>query len=106
MIKKAEGNNFDLLLINQDTPAIDGIIMLKEITERKLGMPVIMIVAEGDEKLGVKAMDGGAYDYLTRDEIGTVSLNRAIRRAIQRKKLEDNIKESLAEIITISILRK
>jgi diguanylate cyclase (GGDEF)-like protein/putative nucleotidyltransferase with HDIG domain len=103
MIKKAEGNKFDLLLINQDTPEIDGITMLKEITERKLGMPVIMIVAEGDEKLGVKAMDGGAYDYLTRDEIRTVSLNRAIRRAIQRKKLEDNIKESLAKMEKLAI---
>ena len=102
-IKKAEASKFDLLLINQDVQDMDAISMLKEVTERKLGMPVIIIVAEGEEKLGVSAMDKGAYDYLTRDEIRTVSLNRAIRRTIQRKKLEDNIKESLAKMEKLAI---
>ncbi|MEN8264072.1 MAG: diguanylate cyclase [Nitrospirota bacterium] len=102
-IEKAEVSKFDLLLINQDVQNMDAISMLKEVTERKLGMPVIIIVAEGEEKLGVSAMDKGAYDYLIRDEIRTVSLNRAIRRAIQRKKLEDNIKESLAKMEKLAI---
>ncbi|MBI5407856.1 MAG: diguanylate cyclase [Nitrospirae bacterium] len=102
-LKKATDNKFDLVLVTQDLPGMNGLEMLKEITERKLGMPVILIVAEGSEKLGVKAMDKGAYDYLTREEIKTVALSRAVRRAIQRKKLEDDIRESVAKLEKMAI---
>jgi diguanylate cyclase (GGDEF)-like protein len=102
-LEKVLDSNFDLVLMNEKLQGIDGIEMLKEISERKLGMPVIMIVAEGKEKLGVKAMDRGAYDYLTKEEIKTVSLSRAIRRAIQRKRLEDDIKDSLLKMQKLAI---
>lgn len=102
-LKKAEGNHFDLMLVDQDLPGMNGIEMLKELTERKLGMPVIMIVAEGKEKQGVRAMDEGAYDYLTKEEIKTVALSRAIRRAMRRKKLEDDISASIRKLEKLAI---
>ncbi len=102
-LEKASESKFDVVLMNRNLPGTDGIAMLKKITEKKLGMPVIMIVAEGDEKFGVKAMDKGAYDYLTREEIKTESLSRAIRRAIQRKKLENDIKKSLEKMQKLAI---
>ncbi len=100
---KAEDNKFDLLLMNQNMRGKDGIIVLQEIIKKKLGVPVIMIVAEGEEKLGVKAMNNGAYDYLTRDEVKTAALNRAVRRAMQRKKLENDISESLQKLEKLAI---
>ena len=102
-LDKAADNKFDLLLVNQNIQGSQGIKMLQEIIKRKLGMPVIMIVAEGEEKLGVKAMDKGAYDYLTKEEVKTVALNRAIRRAMQRKKLERDIRESVKKLEKLAI---
>lgn len=102
-LKKASESKFDVLLMYQNLPGIDGIKMLKKITAKKLDMPVIMVVSKGEEKLGVKAMDEGAYDYLTRDEVKGDSLNRAIRRAIQRKKLENDIRESVAKLEKMAI---
>ncbi len=102
-LEKAADNRFDLVLMNQHLPGMEGISMLKELTEKKLGMPVIMIVAEGEDRLGVQAMDKGAYDYLTRSEIRTESLGRAVRRAIQRKKLEEDIKESITKLESLAI---
>ncbi|NOZ70262.1 MAG: diguanylate cyclase [Deferribacteres bacterium] len=102
-LAKAADNRFDLVLMNQHLPGMEGISILKELTEKKLGMPVIMIVAEGEDRLGVQAMDKGAYDYLTKSEIRTESLGRAVRRAIQRKKLEEDIKESLAKLERLAI---
>ena len=103
VLTKATESKFDLMLVNQHISGTKGIRMLQEIMKRKLGVPVIMIVAEGEEKLGVKAMDKGAYDYLTKDEIKTVALNRAIRRVIQRKKLESDIKESFTRLEKLAI---
>jgi diguanylate cyclase (GGDEF)-like protein/putative nucleotidyltransferase with HDIG domain len=102
-LNKAADNRFDLLLINKDLPGAKGIKMVQEIIKRKLGVPVIMIVAEGEEKLGVKAMDKGAYDYLTEEEVNTVALNRAIRRVMQRKKLESDIRDSFKELEKLAI---
>jgi diguanylate cyclase (GGDEF)-like protein/putative nucleotidyltransferase with HDIG domain len=103
VLNKAVDSKFDLLLVNQDKRGTKGIKMLQEITKRKLGVPVIVIVAEGDEKLGVKAMDKGAYDYLTKKEVKTVALNRAIRRVMQRKKLESDIRESFNKLEKLAI---
>jgi diguanylate cyclase (GGDEF)-like protein/putative nucleotidyltransferase with HDIG domain len=102
-ITKASDNKFDLLLVGQDLPGAKGLKMVQEIIKRKLGIPVIMIVAEGEEKLGVRAMDKGAYDYLTKNEIKTVALNRAIHRVMQRKKLESDIRESFRKLEMLAI---
>jgi diguanylate cyclase (GGDEF)-like protein/putative nucleotidyltransferase with HDIG domain len=102
-LEKAMDKKFDLLLMKQNMPGKNGIVVLQEIIKKKLGVPVIMIVAEGEEKLGVKALESGAYDYLTRNEVKTAALNRAIRRAMQRKKLENDISRSLQKLEKLAI---
>lgn len=97
-IEKITDNSYDLVLMNQELPDKSGIVMLQDLMKKRLGTPVIMIVARDKEKLGVRAMDKGAYDYLTRQEIPTVALNRAVIRALQRKKLEDDIRGSVSEL--------
>src|SRR4030067_712090 len=103
LLEKSENNKFELLLMNHGFSDTNGIKVLDEITKRKIDIPVIMIVEEDKEEMGVKAMDKGAYDYVTEDEIKTVALSRAIRRAIQRKKLEDDIKESIKKLEKLAI---
>jgi diguanylate cyclase (GGDEF)-like protein/putative nucleotidyltransferase with HDIG domain len=102
-MEKAAARSHDLILINQDLPGSNGISILQEVMKRKLGIPVIVIVAEGNEKIGVKAMDQGAYDYLTRKEIKTDALRRAIRRAMLRNKLENEIRESITKLEKLAI---
>jgi DNA-binding NtrC family response regulator len=79
VLEKVSKEKIDLVLVDQNLTGSGGISMLQEITKKKLGVPVIMIVADGDEKLGVKAMDKGACDFLTAEEVKTIALNRAIR---------------------------
>ncbi len=102
-LAKAAEDNVDLVLVNQKQSGNEGIKMLQDIIKKKLGVPVIMIVAEGEEKLGVKAMDKGAYDFLTKDEVKTVALGRSIRRVMQRRKLESDIKASLLKLEKLAI---
>lgn len=102
-ISKASDADFDVLILGQDRSGTPAIKTLQEVIKKKLGVQVILIVAEGDEKLGVKAMDRGASDYLTREEIKTDALNRAVRRALQRKKLENEIRESLKKMEMLAI---
>lgn len=103
ILEKTDSNKFDLVLMEHSLSDINGIKVLDEIHKRKLETPVIIIIEESNEKLGVEAMDRGAYDYLTQGEIKTVALSRTIRRAIQRKKLDDDIKESLKKLEKMAI---
>ncbi len=102
-LEKASEENVDLVLVHQNRSGTEGIKMLQSIIKKKLGVPVIMIVAEGDEKLGVKAMDKGAYDFLTKDEVKTVALSRSIRRVMQRRKLESDVKATLDKLEKLAI---
>jgi diguanylate cyclase (GGDEF)-like protein/putative nucleotidyltransferase with HDIG domain len=102
-LKKAVGNHYDLVILNENLPDKSGISMLQELLKRKLGIPVIMIVAEGRERVGVRAMDKGAYDFLTHEEVRTVALSRAIRRVMHRIKLENDIRESLRKMEKLAI---
>ena len=102
-LKKAAEREFDLLLVDQDLPGVKGLKMVQEIIKRKMTVPVILIVAEGKESIGVKAMDKGAYDYLTKEEVRTAALNRAVRRVMQRRKLESDIRESLRKLEMLAV---
>lgn len=103
VLEKAAEDGIDLVLVHQNHKGNEGIKLLQEIIKKKIGVPVIMIVAEGEEKLGVRAMDKGAYDFLTKDEVKTVALSRAIRRVMQRRKLERDIKVSLSKLEKLAI---
>lgn len=103
ILKKAEGNKFDLVLMKQKLPDMSGLKILQEISQRKLNLPVIMIVPDGKENAGVKAMNKGACDYLTSEEIKTTSLPRAIYRAVHRKKLEQDIEKSIVKLESMAI---
>ena len=102
-LEKVAGNKFDLVLMKHNLPGMNGIEMLQEISQRKLNIPVIMIVPEGKENAGVKAMNKGACDYLTCEEIKTTSLPRAIHRAVHRKNLEKDIEESIVKLERMAI---
>jgi len=103
LLEKSEHNKFELLIMKHGFSDANGTRALDEIIKRRLDIPVIIIVEEDKEEFGVKAMDKGAYDYVTEEEIKTVALSRAIRRAIQRKKLEDDIKESVKKLEKLAI---
>jgi len=103
ILAKTDGHKFDIVLMEHSLSDINGIKVIDEINKRKLETPVIIIVEDNEERLGVEAMDKGAYDYLTQNEVRTVALSRAIRRVIQRKKLEDDIKESLKKLEKMAI---
>jgi two-component system response regulator AtoC len=62
-------------------PGMDGLELLRAIRERDPTLPVILLTAQGSEKLAVRAIRSGAYEYVTKpfdmDELSTV-LERAL----------------------------
>jgi DNA-binding NtrC family response regulator len=56
----------DLILLDVSMPKADGFEVLRQITERRDGIPVIMLTAVGSISSAVKAIKCGARDFLTK----------------------------------------
>src|SRR5690606_14840240 len=57
-------------------------------------VPTILLTGEGRANLDIEALQTGAADYLAKDEINPLLLERSIRYAIERKRSEEALRES------------
>ena len=85
----------DLLILDYMMPDLSGLQVLKQLRDKGIETPVIMITAYGSVDRAVEAMKAGAYDFITRpfdpDHIDIV-----IRKALERQTLKREV-EVLSE---------
>lgn len=62
----------------------DGLTLLREGLAAGCQRPLILLTGRGDRDLDRAAMQAGAADYLAKDRITAVSLERALRHALDR----------------------
>lgn len=83
-LQKLEG--VDLVVTDFAMPKMDGIELLEAIRQREPGLPVLLLTAHGSEKVAVRAIKAGAYDYVTKpfdvDELAAV-----VERALEMQSL-------------------
>jgi two-component system response regulator AtoC len=63
-LSRTEG--VELVVTDLNMPEMDGLQLLRALKERDETLPVILLTAHGSEKVAVKAMKDGAYDYCTK----------------------------------------
>lgn len=76
----------DILITDLCMPGMDGMALLREARKRWPAMPVIMVTAQGNERLAVEAMKEGACDYL-RKPFGVDEVLLAFSQATERFRL-------------------
>jgi DNA-binding NtrC family response regulator len=80
-----------LLITDLRMPDLDGIGLLRAISEEEIETTVIMITAFGSIETAVQAMRLGAYDYITKP-IDYEALLLAVNRAMERQNLIDEVR--------------
>jgi two-component system response regulator AtoC len=70
-------------------PDMDGMELLRAVRERDESLPVILLTAHGSERLAVRAIKAGAYEYVTKpfdvEEI-LLALGRALEARVLRQR--------------------
>ncbi len=59
-------HHIDVVITDLKMPLVDGMALLRHITENHPGIPVIMITAHGSVDTAVEALKLGAFDYVTK----------------------------------------
>ncbi len=84
----------DVILLDLSLPDSTGIETFRRLQKKVEQIPVIILSGFSDEKTALDSVREGAQDYLVKGEIDGNSLRRSIRYAIERTKIEKELKES------------
>jgi signal transduction histidine kinase len=85
---------FDLVLLDLSLPDSIGLDTLKEYRAAVPDIPVVVLTGLDDENLALQALAEGAQDYLVKDQMTIQRLVRAIRYAIERSEILNQLRES------------
>jgi DNA-binding NtrC family response regulator len=93
-LERLEG--VDAVVTDFAMPEMDGLALLAAIRERDPSLPVIVLTAQGSERVAVRAMKAGAYEYVTKPfDIDELSL--VIDRALETRGLRVQNRRLAAE---------
>lgn len=62
----AEGEQYDLIVLDIMLPKIDGLQLCKELRKKNIKIPILMLTAKSTTEDKVAGLDSGADDYITK----------------------------------------
>lgn len=65
-VSLAQGNGFDLMILDLGLPGKDGLAVLEELRGQGEQLPIIILTARDDIQHKVAGLEGGADDYMTK----------------------------------------
>ena len=104
-LQMLKDKGFSLVLMDVKMPGMNGVEVLKQISESGLDVAVIMMTAHGSEDLVVECMTSGAVDYISKpfsldDTLQRVDRAVANRRMLQSKKRLEQEKEDFLYMLS------
>jgi two-component system response regulator AtoC len=86
----------DAVVTDFSMPGMDGMELLRALRERDESLPVILLTAHGSERLAVRAMKSGAYEYVPKPfDVDEMAL--ALERALEARLLRQRNRQLSAE---------
>jgi signal transduction histidine kinase len=84
-------DRFDLILLDLSLPDSQGLDTLRAVHARACATPIVVLTGTDDETLGVAAIRHGAQDYLVKGRTDARFLVRALRYAVERHHIEQEL---------------
>lgn len=96
-VKYIQQGAHDAYLIDYYLGAENGVDLLRTVRERGCRAPIIILTGRDDDGLDIAALEAGATDYLDKNSVTPVLLERTIRYAMRQQhnqnRLEDLVKK-------------
>jgi PAS domain S-box-containing protein len=91
-LDKIEATDYDAIVTDIKMPGMDGLALLREIAVIRPSTPTLLITGHGERELTVKALRGGAYDFIQKP-IERDHLVAALERAFEKRRLAREVEE-------------
>ncbi|OUR79693.1 hypothetical protein A9Q83_04700 [Alphaproteobacteria bacterium 46_93_T64] len=82
-----ESKTYDVALIDYVLGAETGVQLIRELTNQNILMPCIMLTSMNSSECDNLALEAGASDFLSKDDLSSRSLERVIRYTLHRAQL-------------------
>ncbi|MCY1017172.1 hybrid sensor histidine kinase/response regulator [Pyxidicoccus sp. MSG2] len=86
----------DAVLLDLSLPDGHGLGNISRMLQAAPSVPLVVLTGTDDERLAVQAVHQGAQDYLVKGQVTGPLLVRALRYAIERKRVEEGLKREEA----------
>jgi PAS domain S-box-containing protein len=80
---------FDVVLLDLGLPDSQGLDTLHRVQKLARAMPIVVLTGLNDETTGTRALQSGAQDYMVKGEMTGNRMARAVRFAVERKRVEE-----------------
>ncbi len=97
-----ERREHDLYLLDYRLGDYTGLELLEEARRRGYRIPFIFLTGQGGYETDIEAMKRGAYDYLEKETLNPLVLERSIRYALDRWNAEERLQRSEQELRFLS----
>jgi len=85
---------FDVILLDLNLPDTEGVDTLLKIRDLASSVPIVVFTGLDNEAVGFRLIQEGAQDYVIKGQFQGNLLIRSIRYAIERKRIEEALKEA------------
>jgi diguanylate cyclase (GGDEF)-like protein/PAS domain S-box-containing protein len=87
----------DVVILDLNLPDSMGLETVLALIEEAPHVPIVVLTAIDDEKIGLESVKQGAQDYLVKGEVTKELLARSLTYAYERKRMEEEIKRAHGE---------
>jgi PAS domain S-box-containing protein len=91
-------NRVDATLLDLNLPDSSGLETVRAIMSRQPDAPIVVLTGFDDENTGIEAVRMGAQDYLVKGKSDGRLISRAVRYAIERKRMEVELRKARDEL--------
>ncbi|GCE31556.1 hypothetical protein KDA_70400 [Dictyobacter alpinus] len=96
----------DLCLLDYRLGAQNGIELIKKARSMGYALPIVLLTGANESEIDIMALQAGADDYISKENLQEDLLRRIIRYAIERKKAEREREKLISEQLASQELEK
>lgn len=101
-VERVRSGNVDVVLLDLDLPDSSGVEAITRLHDAAPEVPIVVLTESDDEDLALRSLRAHAQDYLVKSRTDRVLLQRTIRHALERHRLQFDRERTLHSLAKIS----
>jgi PAS domain S-box-containing protein len=94
-LEELKSETWDVILLDFDLGGKSGLDFIEEADRLGVKTPILMVTGRGSYEVDVEAMQAGADDYVSKDQLNSSFLEHVIRFALERREHKEELEQKV-----------